>query len=175
MKKSLRFEIDVFGGVHGPPNAFVKGGEDIVFQIGHANPVTQCGQGSGAVKAGTAQLIGKIFDVPYIEFVPQILCGNFFDVVGFVQNEVFVFAQHGIFRDDVGKEQGVIDNHDMCFLGRAAYGVGKTLSVGAAFLRAAIPRVGTHFCPQAGIATHIKAIVFRNVAGLRLLCPYNEK
>ena len=171
MKKGLRFEIDVFGGVHGASNAFVKGGEGIVFEIGHAHPVAQCGQGAGAVKARALQLIGKIFDVPDIEFAPQILCGNFFDVVGFVQDEVFVFAQYGIFRDDVGKEQGVIDDHDMGFLGSAAHGVGKTLPVGAAFLRAAISRVGTHFCPQPGIATHIKAIVFRDVAGLRLLGP----
>ena len=174
LEKRLRFEIGVFGGVCGLPNARVKGRVTVVFEIGHAYPMAQCGQGAGAVEARATQLVRKIFDVPDIEVITQVLRGDFFDVVGLVQNEVFVLPEHGVFRDDVGKEQGVIDHHDMGLLGRAAHLVGKTPPIGAATLRPAIPGIGTHFCPQPGIAARVKAVVFRNVPGLRLLGPYRE-
>ena len=43
------------------------------------------------------------FDAPEVELVAHVLGGNFFNVVCFIENEVFVVTQDRIFGNEVGK------------------------------------------------------------------------
>ena len=100
--------------------------------------------------------------------------GYFFNIMCFVDNEIIILSQDGIFCNNIGKKERVIDHNNVRFLRGTSDVVGKTTAIGAATLGSTIARIRADFCPETGVATVVKAVVFGDISRFGLFCPNDQ-